>query len=229
MPDASAAGRRPKALIAWSGGKDSAWSLHQVRRSETFEIVGALTTVTENLGRVSMHGVPEKLLRAQLVAADLRPVVVRVPVPCPDEVYEERMGAAMADAKACGVTHVVFGDLFLEDIRIYRERKLAAVGMTAVFPLWASPTDALASEMLDTGLKAHLVCVDLKKLPSDFVGRRFDADLIACLPIGIDRCGENGEFHTFVSAGPMLKHEVVTVVGETMECDGFAYADLRAE
>jgi diphthamide synthase (EF-2-diphthine--ammonia ligase) len=229
MPDASADSGRPKALIAWSSGKDSAWSLYQVRRSGTFEIVGALTTVTEALGRVSMHGVSEKLLRAQLAAADLRPVIVRLPYPCPDKVYEARMGVAMADANAGGVTHVVFGDLFLEDIRIYRERKLAALGMTAAFPLWASPTDALASEMLDAGLKAHLVCVDLKKLPSDFAGRRFDADLIASLPAGIDHCGENGEFHTFVSAGPMLKHEVVAVIGETTECDGFAYAELRAE
>lgn len=215
-----------KALIAWSSGKDSAWALREVRRSGAFEIAGALTTVSENFGRVSMHGVREELLFAQLSAAALTPRVVRIPFPCPNEIYEARMAAAMEQAKAEGVTHVIFGDLFLEDIRAYRESQLAKVGMTAVFPLWQRPTDELAKEMIGAGIAAHLVCIDRSKLSADFAGRSFEAKLLADLPPGIDPCGENGEFHTFVSAGPMLGREIAVRVGETVERDGFAYADL---
>jgi uncharacterized protein (TIGR00290 family) len=215
-----------KALIAWSSGKDSAWALHEVRRTGAFEIVGAVTTVTENFSRVSMHGLREILLRRQLAAARLEPRIVRIPFPCPNEIYEARMAAAMAEAKAEGVTHVIFGDLFLEDIRAYREVQLAKAGMTAVFPLWQRPTGLLAREMIENGLTARLVCVDRSKLPADYMGRSFDESLLDRLPAGIDPCGENGEFHTFVSAGPMLEHEIAVRVDETMERDGFAYADL---
>jgi uncharacterized protein (TIGR00290 family) len=215
-----------KALIAWSSGKDSAWALHEIRRMREFEIVGAITTVTENFSRVSMHGVREVLLREQLAAARLEPCVVEIPFPCPNETYEACMAAAMADAKANGVTHVVFGDLFLEDIRAYREAQLAKAGMSAMFPLWRRPTDTLACEMIDSGVKAHLVCVDRAKLPSRFAGRSFDRALLDDLPPGIDPCGENGEFHTFVSTGPMFEREIAVRVGETVERDGFAYADL---
>ena len=215
-----------KALIAWSSGKDSAWALHEVRRAGEFEIAGALTTVTEIFDRVSMHGVRAELLRAQLEAARLVPTIVRIPFPCPNEIYEARMGAAMKDASAAGVTHVIFGDLFLEDIRAYREAQLARIGIEAVFPLWQKPTGALAKEMIEGGLRAHLVCVDCSKLPANFAGRKFDRTLLADLPHGIDPCGENGEFHTFVSAGPMIAAEVAVRVGETVERDGFAFADL---
>jgi uncharacterized protein (TIGR00290 family) len=215
-----------KAFIAWSSGKDSAWALHEVRRAGEFEIVGALTTVTETFDRVSMHGVRAELLRAQLEAARLVPTIVHIPFPCPNEIYEARMGAAMKDARAAGVTHVVFGDLFLEDIRAYREAQLARIGIEAVFPLWQKPTGALAQEMIEGGLRAHLVCVDCSKLPASFAGRKFDRTLLADLPRGIDPCGENGEFHTFVSAGPMFAAEVAVRVGETVERDGFAFADL---
>ena len=219
---------RPKAMIAWSSGKDSAWALHEVRRAGEFDVVGALTTVTDAFARVAMHGVREDLLHAQLAAAGLPAVIVRIPFPCPNEVYEREMGQAIAQAKARGVTHMIFGDLFLADVRAYRERQLAGTGIAPVFPLWLKPTDALARDMIAAGVEAHLSTVDLNKLPASFAGRRFDAALIDALPAGADPCGENGEFHSFVSAGPMLKRRVAVTVGETVERDGFAFADLLA-
>ena len=217
---------QPRALIAWSSGKDSAWTLHEVRRAGDYDIVGALTTVNDAFGRVAMHGVREELLMAQLDAAALEPIVVHIPYPCSNEIYEREMAAAMANAKASGISHVVFGDLFLEDIRAYREAKLKEAGMMAVFPLWQRPTDALARAMIAAGVEAHLATVDLKKLPASFAGRRFDGALLAALPSDADPCGENGEFHSFVSAGPMLSRRIAVRVGETIERDGFAYADL---
>jgi len=175
-----------------------------------------------------MHGVREELLQAQLEAAGLEPVVVRIPYPCPNEIYEREMAAAVAAAKARGITHVIFGDLFLEDIRAYREKQLAGSGITPVFPLWLKPTAQLAREMIASGMQAHLAVVDLKKLPAALAGRRFDSGLLDELPAGADPCGENGEFHSFVSAGPMLKGKIAVQVGETVERDGFAFADLLA-
>ncbi|HET9175536.1 MAG TPA: ATP-binding protein [Pseudolabrys sp.] len=218
--------KRPKALVAWSSGKDGAWALHEVRRAGDLEIIGALTTVTEAFGRVSMHGVREELLRAQLDAAGLPPIVVYIPFPCSNEVYEQKMAAALDDARASGVTHMIFGDLFLSDVREYRERHLIGTGITPIFPVWGRETAALAREMIDSGVEARLSTVDLKKLPGSFAGRRFDGALLAALPAGIDPCGENGEFHSFVSAGPMLARDIDVKVGATVERDGFAYADL---
>jgi len=215
-----------KSLVAWSSGKDSAWALHEARRSGNFEMVGALTTVTDAFGRVSMHGIREELLRAQLEAAGLPAFVLYIPFPCPNEVYEQKMSAALADARAFGVTHMIFGDLFLADVRAYRERHLAGSGITPVFPVWGRQTAALAREMIGSGLEAHLSSVDLKKLPGSFAGRKFDGSLLASLPAGVDPCGENGEFHSFVSAGPMFSRDLTIRVGETIERDGFAYADL---
>jgi uncharacterized protein (TIGR00290 family) len=217
---------KPKALVAWSSGKDSAWALHEARASGDYDIVGALTTVTYTFQRVSVHGVREELLLAQLEAADLPPTIVRIPYPCSNEIYEAGMAAAMHEAKARGITHVIFGDLFLEEIRAYREKNLHAIGMTPVFPLWLRPTDALARKMIADGVEAHLATIDLKKLPIGLVGRRFDSGLLDELPAGTDPCGENGEFHSFVSAGPMLKRRIPVNVGETVERNGFAYADL---
>jgi uncharacterized protein (TIGR00290 family) len=216
----------PKALIAWSSGKDSAWALHEARLAGDFEIVGALTTVTDAFQRVSMHGVREELLRAQFDAAGLRPVIIHIPYPCPNDIYERKMAEAMAAARASGVTHVIFGDLFLEDVRAYRERQLSGTGIVPVFPLWGRPTRALADGMIDAGTETHICTVDLKKLPASFAGRRFDRVLLAALPEGIDPCGENGEFHSFVSGGPMLSRKVAIKTGETIERDGFAYTDL---
>jgi uncharacterized protein (TIGR00290 family) len=217
---------RPKALIAWSSGKDSAWALHEVRRRGDCEIVGALTTVTETFARVSMHGVREELLTAQLDAAGLAPVRVPIPYPCPNEVYEARMADALAAAKAQGVTQVIFGDLFLEDVRAYREQKLAGTGIAPSFPLWGRPTAALALEMIDAGVETYLACIDLKQIPVSFAGRRFDHALLADLPAAADPCGERGEFHTFVAAGPMLSRRIAVTVGEVVERDRFAFADL---
>lgn len=217
---------KPKALIAWSSGKDSAWALHEARKSGAYDIVGALTTVTDGFSRVSMHGVREELLAAQLEAAELPSITVRIPYPCPNEVYEIEMAKALDRAKADGITHVIFGDLFLADLRAWREEKMNSIGMTAVFPLWMRPTHSLARDMIAGGVEAHLAVVDLKKLDASFAGRRFDDALLADLPDSIDPCGENGEFHTFVAAGPMLRRRIAVTKGETVERDGFAFADL---
>ena len=218
----------PKALIAWSSGKDSAWALHVVRQSGGYDVVGALTTVNRTFARVAMHGVRQQLLEMQIAAAGLKPVLVHIPHPCTNDIYEQAMAEAVAQAKADGITHIIFGDLFLEDIRAYRVEKLKETGITPVFPLWLKPTDALARDMIAGGLQAHLSTVDLKKLSADFAGRRFDDALLGDLPPGIDPCGENGEFHSFVCAGPMLSRPIPVRVGETVTRDGFAYADLLA-
>jgi uncharacterized protein (TIGR00290 family) len=218
-----------KALIAWSCGKGSAWALYEARRAGELEIVGALTTVTHEFCRVSMHGTREALLAAQLEAARLPAITVRIPFPCPNEIYEREMAAALDAAKRAGVSHVVFGDLFLGDIRAYRESRLAEIGITPVFPLWHRPTAALAREMIDGGLEGYLVCVDRKKLPASFAGRKFDRALLDSLPPEIDPCGENGEFHSFVTAGPMLARAIEVAVGDTVERDGFAFADLMPD
>jgi uncharacterized protein (TIGR00290 family) len=218
--------RRPKALISWSSGKDSAFALHEVRLSGEFDVVGALTSVTETFGRVSIHGVRQEILQAQCEAAGLPSRIVPIPYPCPNQIYEARMGEAVASAVQDGITHMIFGDLFLADVRAYREAKLAGTGITPVFPLWGRPTLDLAHAMIASGLEAHLATVDLKKLPAAFAGRPFDAQLLADLPEGIDPCGENGEFHTCVVAGPIFKHRIPVIVGEHVERDGYGYCDL---
>jgi uncharacterized protein (TIGR00290 family) len=217
---------RPKALISWSSGKDSAFSLYEVRRAGEFDVVGALTTVTETFERVSIHGVRQEILRAQCEAAGLPQRIVPIPYPCPNEVYEARMGEAVALAVAEGITHMIFGDLFLADIRAYREAKLAGTGITPVFPLWDRPTPALAQAMIASGLEAYIATIDLKKLPAEFAGRRFDSQLLADLPASVDPCGENGEFHTCVVAGPMFSRPLAVVTGERVVRDGYAYCDL---
>ncbi len=217
---------RPKALISWSSGKDSAFALHEIRRAGQFDIVGALTTVTETFARVSIHGVRQQILQAQCEAAGLPLRIVPIPYPCPNEIYEARMGEAVADAVREGVTHIIFGDLYLADIRAYRERKLGGTGITPLFPLWERPTLPLAQAMIASGMEAYLATVDLKKLPAEFAGRKFDAQLLADLPAGVDPCGENGEFHTCVVAGPMFAHRLAVAPGERVERDGYAYCDL---
>ena len=218
--------QRPKALISWSSGKDSAFALHEVRRDGELDVVGALTTVSETFERVSIHGVRQEILYAQCEAAGLPPRIVPIPYPCPNEVYEARMGEAVARAAQEGISRIIFGDLFLADIRAYREQKLAGTGITPVFPLWQRPTPALAQAMIASGIEAHLATVDLKKLSAEFAGRKFDAGFLADLPDGIDPCGENGEFHTCVVAGPMFSHRIAVATGERVERDGYAYCDL---
>jgi uncharacterized protein (TIGR00290 family) len=217
---------RAKALISWSSGKDSAFALYEVLRAGEFEVVGALTTVTETFGRVSIHGVRQEILCAQLDAADLPPTIVPIPYPCPNEIYETRMGEAIERAVRDGITHIIFGDLFLQDIRAYRELKLKGTGITPVFPLWGRPTGQLAQQMIAGGFEAYIATVDLKKLPADFVGRKFDVQLLADLPSGVDPCGENGEFHSCVVAGPIFSRRLAVTPGERVERDGYAYCDL---
>jgi uncharacterized protein (TIGR00290 family) len=217
---------RPKAWLSWSSGKDSAWALGIVRRLKNVDVIALLTTINTTHARVAMHAVRETLLDRQAAAAGLPLVKVPLPWPCPNQVYEQEMEKAMQQARDEGVTHVVFGDLFLEEIRRYREEKLAACNMTPLFPVWRRDTDRLAREMLDGGLEAILTCVDPKKLDASFAGRAFDASLLRDLPSGIDPCGENGEFHTFAHAGPMFDSPVAVERGEVVERDGFIFADL---
>src|SRR5580704_3727116 len=222
----SEAGARPKAWLAWSSGKDSAWALHVVRQHGEFDVVALLTTVNQTYSRVAMHAVRESLVEMQAAAAALPLIKVPIPSTCTNEIYEQAMGLAMARARAEDVWHVIFGDLFLEDIRAYRERQLAGCGMTPVFPLWRRDTRQLADEMLAHGLSAYLTCVDPSKLDRSFAGRRFDADLLRALPRDVDPCGENGEFHTFANAGPMFKQSIPVTAGEIVERDGFVFADF---
>jgi uncharacterized protein (TIGR00290 family) len=213
-------------LISWSSGKDSAFSLHAIRCAGEFDVVGALTTVTETFERVSIHGVRQEILLEQLDAAGLPARIVPIPYPCPNEIYEARMGQAVARAVQEGITHIIFGDLFLRDIRAYREQKLAGTGIAPVFPLWDRPTLPLAQAMIESGLEAYLATVDLKKLPAELAGRKFDAQLLADLPAGVDPCGENGEFHTCVVAGPIFSRRLAVTPAERVQRDGYGYCDL---
>jgi len=212
--------------MAWSSGKDSAYALHAARQAGEIDIVGLLTTVTDAYDRVSMHGVRESILRAQAERVGLPLTTVRIPAPCPNEIYERAMAAALGAARARGVSHVVFGDLFLADLRAWRIARLAEVGMEAVFPLWQRDTAALAREMIDGGLEARIACLDPRHLDRSLAGCRFDAALLAALPTGVDPCGENGEFHTVVTAGPMFAAPIPTRLGEIVERDGFVFADV---
>jgi uncharacterized protein (TIGR00290 family) len=212
--------------MSWSTGKDSAFALHEARRSGEVEIVGLLTTVTTAFGRVSMHGVREALLDRQAEVLGLPCWKVPIPSPCPNEFYEREMARVLAEFGGLGVDRVIFGDLFLEDLRRYREAKLREIGMSAVFPLWMRDTVALAREMIEAGLRATVTCIDPRKLDRSFAGRAFDAGFLADLPEEVDPCGENGEFHTFASAGPMFTQSIHVEVGDVVERDGFVFADV---
>ena len=217
---------KPRAWVCWSSGKDSAWALHVLRQEGAVEVVGLLTTITEPYARVSMHGVRVEVLDAQARATGLPLHRVLIPAPCSNEVYAERMRAAIDAAKQQGVTQMAFGDLFLEDIRAYRETQLAGTGITPLFPLWLKPTAALAREMIAGGLVAHVTCLDPKRVPRELAGCRFDEELLARLPAGVDPCAENGEFHTCAVAGPMFRHPLAVRVGETVEREGFVFTDV---
>ena len=217
---------RPKAWMSWSTGKDSAWALHVTRERGEVEIVALLTTVNAAYARVAMHAVREALLDAQAEALGLPLVKVPIPSPCPNAVYEKAMAEAVERARREGITHMVFGDLFLEDIRKYREEKLAATGITPLSPIWGRDTATLAREMVGAGLRAYLTCVDPKRLDRTFAGREFNAHLLAELPPGVDPCGENGEFHTYACDGPMFAKPIAVAPGEVVERDGFVFADL---
>jgi uncharacterized protein (TIGR00290 family) len=214
-----------KTLVSWSSGKDSAWMLHVLKQNRNVEIGALLTTMNEQFDRVAMHAVRRVLLEEQSAAAGVPLRTVPLPWPCSNEEYEKRMRVAVARAVADGFTHVAFGDLFLEDVRRYREDRLKDTGLTPIFPIWGIPTDRLAGEMIDGGLRAVLTCVNPKQLDRSFAGRQFDRSLLADLPAGVDPCGERGEFHSFAYDGPMFARPIDVAVGDIVDRDGFVFAD----
>ncbi|MFY9904822.1 MAG: ATP-binding protein [Terriglobales bacterium] len=215
-------------LLSWSSGKDSAWSLHVLRQRGEYEVAGLLTTFNEAADRVAMHAVRRELVEQQAAAAGLPLWSVPLPWPCSNEQYESLMAQTCAKAVSDGIAGVAFGDLFLEDVRAYREKQMAGTRLEPIFPLWGMPTRALAKEMIATGLRAKLTCVDTTQLDQSFAGREFDQALLSALPDGVDPCGERGEFHSFVYAGPMLNAALPVSVGVTVIRDQFAFADLTA-
>ncbi|HEY3382528.1 MAG TPA: hypothetical protein VGK32_12210 [Vicinamibacterales bacterium] len=216
-----------KTLLSWSSGKDSAWALHVLRGGADVEVVGLLTTINAVAGRVAMHAVREELLDQQAAALGLPVVKLRIPSPCSNDRYDAVMAAAMERARADGIEAIAFGDLFLEDVRRYREQRLEPTGVTAVFPLWGRPTAAVAREMVEAGMRAVITCVDPRQLDPGFAGRTFDAAFLSGLPATVDPCGENGEFHTFAFAGPMFSSPLPVEPGIIVERDGFVFADLQ--
>jgi len=216
-----------KILVSWSTGKDSAWMLHTLRQQHPHAIGGLLTTLNQAFDRVAMHAVRRRLLQAQADAAALTLHAVHLPWPCSNAEYEQRIGEAVKSFVRDGFTHVAFGDLFLEDVRRYREQRLAGTGLTPLFPLWKTKTTStLAAEMIEGGLRGYLTCVDPRKLDRSFAGRAFDQSLLQDLPPDVDPCGENGEFHSFVWDGPMFQRPVSVTVGDVVDRDGFVFADL---
>ena len=215
-----------KILVSWSSGKDSAWMLHVLRQEGIGEPAALLTSVNEAADRVAMHAVRSDVLRAQARAAGLPLITVSLPSPCSNEIYEARMSSVVQKAVADGFTHVAFGDLFLEDVRRYREDRLAGTGLTPIFPLWGRPTSVLSKDMIDGGLEAHLTCIDPRVMPRELAGRRYDVTLLDDLPSGVDPCGERGEFHSCAVGGPMFSAPLRVETGVTVERDGFVFTDL---
>ena len=218
-----------RVLLSWSSGKDSAWTLHLLRRDPTIELCGLVTTLNAEFDRVAMHGTRRSVLEAQARAAELPLWIVPIPWPCSNEIYEQRMAEVCRRAVDDHIDAVAFGDLYLTEIRAYRENQLKDTGLEPLFPLWDIPTDALAREMIAGGLRARLSCVDTRQLSSEFAGREFDASLLSDLPPKADHCGEGGEFHTCVYAGPMFTDPLRLVSGEVVNRDGFAFADFQLE
>ncbi len=215
-----------RVLLSWSSGKDSAWTLHVLRQQPDIEIVGLLTTLNSEFDRVAMHGTRRSVLEAQARAVELPLWIVPLPWPCSNEIYEQRMSEACNRAIAERVDAIAFGDLFLQDIRSYREKQLAPTRLKPLFPLWDLPTAPLAHDMISGGLRARLTCIDTKQLSADFAGRQFDVALIRDLPTEVDPCGERGEFHTCVYAGPMFAAPIPLTPGGIVQRDGFVYADF---
>ena len=218
---------RHKTLISWSSGKDSAWLVHTIRTTmPEYDVSALLTTINLAANRVAMHAVRTEVVEAQARALGLPLWTVPIPSPCPNEVYERAMAAAVAYAVSEGFTHVAFGDLFLDDVRRYREERLAGTGLTPIFPLFGAETTSLAEMMIASGLRARITCLNPKHLDRSFAGREFDAQLLADLPAGVDRCAERGEFHTCAYAGPMFAYPIPVETGVVVERDGFVFTDL---
>lgn len=213
-------------LLSWSSGKDSAWSLHVLRQRAEYEVVGLLTTFNETAGRVAMHAVRRELVEYQAASVGLPLWAVPLPWPCSNEQYESLMSRTCGKALDAGIQGIAFGDLFLEDVRAYREKQMKDVGFEPIFPLWGLDTWELAKEMIAAGLRARLTCIDTRKLDRSFAGRSYDERLLADLPEGIDPCGERGEFHSFVQAGPMLTTSIDVSVGESVTREDFVFSDL---
>ena len=218
-----------RTLLSWSSGKDSAWTLHMLRQQGVYDVVGLLTTVNSAFDRVAMHGTRASVLRAQAAAAGLPLVEIPLPWPCSNEQYEAAMQKACANAVREGIQAMAFGDLYLEDVRRYREERLAGTGITPIFPLWGRDTSALVREMLNGGLRARITCVDPEKVPASFAGRELDLSLLAELPSGTDPCAENGEFHTCAYAGPMFARSIPLEAGAVERRDGFVFADFSVQ
>jgi len=220
-------GKKTRVLLSWSSGKDSAWALYQLQQDPDVEVVGLLTTFNREFDRSAIHGVRLELVRAQAKAAGLPLMEVALPWPCSNEQYESFMSEAIDCAKRdLSPDAVAFGDLFLEDIRQYREERMAGTGLDLMFPIWGIPTTELAESMIESGLQAYLTCLDPKKVSEALAGHAFDRELLSRLPGAVDRCGENGEFHTFAWNGPMFHKPVAVTLGETVKREGFVYTDL---
>jgi len=217
-----------RVALSWSSGKDSAWSLHLLRQDPSLEVVALVTTLNEQFDRVAMHAVRRELLELQAKSVGLPLWTVPLPWPCSNEEYEVRMRDLCARALAERVDAMAFGDLFLADIRAYREKQLLSTGLEPLFPVWQIPTAELARTMIASGLHAKITCVDPKVLPKEFAGRDFDSQFLADLPPKIDPCGENGEFHSFVYDGPFFRQPIGVSVGEIVERDGFVFADIAS-
>jgi uncharacterized protein (TIGR00290 family) len=217
---------KKKTLVSWSSGKDSAWALHLLRQNPGVELLGLFTTMNRKYNRVAMHATRLEMLERQAEAVRLPLQTIDLPDPCTSEQYDTKMRQFIRDLVARGIECISFGDLFLEDIRQYREKQLQGTGIEPFFPLWGTPTRELAAQMLAAGLDAYVSSVDLKILPASFAGRKWSRELVAALPPDCDPCGENGEMHTVVVGGPMFKRAVPITIGEIVERNGFAYADI---
>jgi len=215
-----------KVLLSWSGGKDSAMALYEIQRTQQYEILSLLTVVTEDYDRVSMHGVRSTLLKQQAQSLGLPLEKILIPKSASNEEYESKMGITLTKFRQDGVSSVVFGDIFLEDIRKYREEKLSQVGMKGLFPLWKRGAADLAQAFMDLGFKAIVTCIDSKVLDKTFIGRLIDERFLAELPPNVDPNGENGEFHSFVFEGPIFKQRIPFTIGEVVLRDSFYFCDL---
>ena len=215
-----------KTLMSWSSGKDSAWALYKLQRNPEIDLAGLFCTVNKAFNRAAMHAVRVELLQQQAESIGLPLEIIEIPYPCSNDAYEEIMTLFVEKAKKNNIEHFAFGDLFLEDVRNYREEKLKGTGITPIFPIWGIPTDKLSREMISSGLRAVITCIDPKQIPNDFVGKEYNESFLNDIPEGVDPCGENGEFHSFVFYGPMFKEQIEISFGDVVHRDGFVFMDI---